>query len=372
MLLASALVGAVIDWRVTAMQSREIARTEARVATLRRAVAVATTRVAGQQAAERAAEDRWDVVAAQMAIDERYGPAPAKIWRARIKGLQDAMARTPGMQVPELAHLQLKDWVEAAVRAAETSPADMGRVLAALRYLARLRVAEKIQDALARYVATPGNTWPTDMRELIPLLPGNVTAEMLASYRLTNAAQEGAVPHQAIEGTFGAISIRLTPGGWSANAKLRPDTSDDAYALFGGLGTDRLHGLLEAQQQQVLGSAQRLMPMLEGLFSEKQFEEIGPQVRAAVQQYIAANAGRAPRSMADIRALLPASSTIADALRPVLAQLEYAMEHGGEAPADPRRLKRYVEALDDARVLRRLRLTPEPDGGVTMNFDFGS
>jgi hypothetical protein len=368
-LLFGAAAGAAVDWRASATLARETVAAHTRVAALRKTVDAAAASASAQQAAERVAEEKWDLIAAEMSVEQRYGPAPAKVWRRRIRALQEAMAKSDEPEIPELALLQLKDWIDAAVRADGASPEQLKKVLAALRATSRVRVAEKIHDALKQFLEHSGGVLPTDVQQLVPLLPSTLTAQMLAPYHLTKTGRPEKTDEHVIDGTFGIWTLSITPTGWASNAQANGDSATDAISVLSGLGGRGRNEEFSLWQGQMLRAIQQVGPMLEHMMPEPSMAALGPQVRAAVQQYMTAHGGQPPRTMADLQSLVPGITGLAEALRPVLANFEYAAEHEGSLATDPDRLTRYRAGLDDTQLLRRLRLTAKEDGHVDMDFD---
>jgi hypothetical protein len=366
---AAAAVAGGADWRMSRTLSREIVAAGHHVDALRRADAEAAAAASEQQLAERAAEEKWDVAAAEMAVEQRYGPPPAKVWRSRIRALQEAMSRSETGPVPELALLQLKDWIDAAVRADGASPEQLRKVFAAIRHTAQIRVAEKIQEALKGFLATSGGVLPTDLRQLMPFLPAAVAPAMLEPYRLTKTGPVENSDEAVIEGKFGVVALSISPNGWSSNAKSGTEAMAEGQVVLSALGRSDQREEFVAWQAQMVAALEHVGPLMEQMVPESEMKTIGEQAKTAIREYMASHDGRPPRSVADLESTLPAAKRLAEAFRPIIANLDYAFEHEGQAPTAPGQLKRYSEALDDTQLLQRMRLTLKDGDHFDLDFD---
>ncbi len=105
-------------------------------------------------------------------------------WLRRIHRLATFIAANLSRQIPELAHLEVKDWLEATISDSLATEADFRTAAAKLRFLAKSRVAPKISSALAAYRERSGDALPAYPLQLLDDLHSPVAAEILSRYRM--------------------------------------------------------------------------------------------------------------------------------------------------------------------------------------------
>lgn len=352
---------AVVDVR------RQIGQSQHRTAELQTRTKSAEADVAERRIALRRAEEKLDAVEAELAVESRFGPPPAKVWRERIQRLQNRLAKSGGA-IPELALLQLKDWIDAAVRAEGGDDAELERVFGALRQTARIRVVQRVQEALRKYVDHNGGALPEHVTDLMPYLEPPITAEMLAGYSLRRAGKVEKRDEKVVDVTFGRQSVAISLDAWTFETKA---ALPDADELLSGLGAFTEHkGLsVETFKQTFQKALEAVGPLMAQAIPEGEHAQFGAKLKAAVRQYGTAH-GAPPATMADLADTLPDAVALAEHIRPVLAELEYAIDHQGVRATSPAALKRYLEAVDVREVLRKMKLTVVGDS-VNLDFGFG-
>jgi hypothetical protein len=322
-------------------------------------------RAASESAAESLASLR--ATAATRAAEE----AQQKAWWDRIKPLQQRLNETPSEKIPELKLLGLKDWIDAVFSADTGTEAEIKKVFAGLRNRARLRFAGQLREALDRFTEQSGGELPTHLHALLSYLAPPADEEMLAGYVIKRSGKilgrnEELIVSRPLDQESG-IAITLD----EHKLRTHPDDITTAGAAIGELSSELTKDRRDLADFADLGNLAAGLPSLGPVF-EAAFAPLdkafGERLKAAVRQFSAANHGKTPSDLSQLRPYFPESDQVAARVRPVIAHLEYLMDHGGTPPAAPAQLQRYLaRPVDPAHTLRALKLTVEGEH-VTMEF----
>lgn len=347
---------------------QRIAMEEHRVSTLRSALASTETQAAAQQQAVRAAQDKLDMIEAEIAVELKYGPPPANVWAERVSRLKARLAQSPDGKIPELALLQPKDWIDAAVRAEGADEKKIKAVLAAVCRTARARLGEKLHDALVKFVAQSHDQLPTDPRQLLPYADAAVTEPMLAGYAFARTGDVGAKDEKVLQRKLGNDVYSVSLDGSSYNSNTTTNNVDDAGELLSGLAEDPAMRGVGQFAETLRRAATAIQPIMDTAFSGTDMEVFSQKLKESVKQYQANNNGGYPATFADLSSYLGEDATVAHLFRSFFANLNYAIEHDGNLPSDTAHLQRYLDAWTDQRVLSRLVIKADKSG-FTMSFN---
>jgi RNA polymerase sigma factor (sigma-70 family) len=161
---------------------------------------------------------------------------------AKAEQLKKRLAETPESQIPELAVLTEKDWLDvvAYVEAFENDD-DYRRALSSLRGQAKLRAALQIQDAVRKFAAVNGDMIPTEVSQVAPYLEKPLDEAILQRFQIVAAgklselseqkdliAETGPIVDQEFETTITTRQKGSTMRSFSAV----DDTIEDAAARF--------------------------------------------------------------------------------------------------------------------------------------------
>ncbi|HVS54435.1 MAG TPA: hypothetical protein VHD62_18910 [Opitutaceae bacterium] len=318
--------------------------------------------------AQHAAEEKRDGLQVVATARETRN-AQAIAWRDRVKAFQQRVAEIPDATIPEFKLLGMKDWVEAVLYEDATTDRQIQKVLTSLQTRARARFAALLPDALSRFTAQSGGELPRDVQELLPYLAPPADAEMLAPYSLRRSGKIGERNEDLLVSTLpndrGTVAVTL--GGYRFTA--HPDDAAAAQTLddlSNAIGEESLGQQADLGINNLADRVNSIGPVMEVALPPMD-EAFGDRLKAAVKQFSAANGGRPPADVSQLRGYLPDYDQLAAGMRTVAAQLEYAVDHGKVAEGDDQ-LRRYLEhQTDPTRALRQLKLTVDGEH-VSMEF----
>lgn len=170
-------------------------------------------------------------------------------WLDRVAKLHELAAQQPERTIPEFSLLTDKDWFNAARNATFVD-------LLALRTTARMRLGPLLREALVRFADDHDGQLPDDVLQLEPYLKPPVDRSILSRYEM--------VQHGNL--------VDVPPADWLLDEKSSFDEAGDTrlYVTRARLGTT-------------------------------DFSEVRPpDLRAALQAYLAANAGNFPTASAQL------------------------------------------------------------------------
>lgn len=347
-----------------AAEQRQASRLEAQTRTMRDQLAAndATQKTLGEKLA--------DLRITAAAKENRN--TQAILWRNRIKALQESQAAAPDENIPELKLLGMKDWIDAVLYTETATEEQRQKVLARLRNRARVRFAKMLPEALSHFTEQSGGALPGDVLDLLPYLAPPADAGMLAHYALKRAGPIGARDEELLTlqlpDNGGVISISPSGYGFKAHpddAEIAAGAGDD---MIDSLGMDSLGAEDELGMKQWAASLEALGPAMQEAFAPLD-DAFGDRLKAAVNQFTAAHDSQPPTDVSQLRGLLPDLDQLAARLRLIKAQFDYIVDHGQPAD-DPAKIQRYLQRpIDDAHILRVLKLTVEGEH-VSMDFSF--
>lgn len=368
--VAAALASSVAVWNARNVRQQLLAE-KYRLTQLEAELRTAREKRDETVEAQNAAEEKLEALESDAEIPDAQA-ALVKDWRERILRLQQRLNESPAESIPELKLLGMKDWIDAVLAVETATDAQIKKVLRSLRYRARHRFVEKLHDAFSRFIETSGGELPHDVQDLLPLLAPPADAAMLARYAMRRSGKTGARDEELIglksPDEDGAISITLAGFGFHGHP------GEPATTVSPDERADNLDHLSLAMDEpfpaeELAGIMTPLGPIMETALAPLD-EAFGARLKAAVENFTAANQGKPPADLLELRVVFPESDRLAAMIHPVLARFEYALDHGGKQPTDPSQMRRYLERpVDVARVLRNLKLGKEGDK-VTMEFLF--
>lgn len=115
------------------------------------------------------------------------GLAAAARWEERLGRLKARLAQDPSAQIPELALLKDKDWLDAAKSDLNTE-ADYRQALADLRSSAEAKFMRLLQGSLQKYMAANGQQFPTDLSQIQNYFDPPIDPAMLERYTIKPAS----------------------------------------------------------------------------------------------------------------------------------------------------------------------------------------
>jgi hypothetical protein len=103
----------------------------------------------------------------------------------RVEKLKENLARHPESQIPELALLEQKDWLNAVswVKSLETEE-EVRDALNSLRFQGKLKAGVDLQQAMKRYAAANDDAVPKDVSDLQPYLDKPFDGAILERYKI--------------------------------------------------------------------------------------------------------------------------------------------------------------------------------------------
>jgi len=111
----------------------------------------------------------------------------AKALVAKVNKLKQRLEETPSAKIPELQFVTEKDWLNAARGNLETD-ADYRRALSTLRNTGEKEVAVMLKKALAKYMQSNNQQFPTDLGQLQPYFDSPVEDAILQRWQIASAA----------------------------------------------------------------------------------------------------------------------------------------------------------------------------------------
>jgi len=183
---------------------------------------------------------------------------------AKAEQLKRRLAETPESQIPELAVLTEKDWLDvvAYVDAFETDD-DFRRALSSLRGQAKLRAALQIQDAVRKFAAANDDMIPTQVSQVAPYLEKPLDDAILQRFQIVAAGKLSDLPEQK-----------------------------DLITETGPVVDQEFETTISTRQK---GSTMR------------SFSAVDDTIEAAAARFAEANSGMLPRTVSDLAGLLPAN-----------------------------------------------------------------
>jgi hypothetical protein len=110
----------------------------------------------------------------------------------RVQRLKKQMATIPGVRIPEVGLLTVKDWVRIVGDNNLETDADYQKAFRDVRNTAQNDFASIVQPALNKYVTTNNGAYPTDLSQLQPFFSTPIDPAMLARW---SVASSWAVPN---------------------------------------------------------------------------------------------------------------------------------------------------------------------------------
>ncbi len=94
----------------------------------------------------------------------------AKAWLGRVKLLKQRFEQWPGKKTPELELLAEQDWLEEVAHRELDSDVACREAMSRLRYVAKSRLAQAVNDALEQFAKSNNDQLPTELSQLTPYL----------------------------------------------------------------------------------------------------------------------------------------------------------------------------------------------------------
>ncbi|MEO5957682.1 MAG: hypothetical protein ABIR80_01040 [Opitutaceae bacterium] len=367
---AAGVLGIAAETRLVIRERERLAAAHTRLARLEAQVQTARAQRDETLATQRAAAEQLAALQ-KSAAEQEARSAPAKAWWSRIGKLQQRLEEMPAEKIPELKLLGMKDWIEAVLYAETASDDQIRKVFAGLRTRARTRFASLLPEALRRFTDASGGELPANVLDLLPFLAPPADAGMLQHYLLKRTGKIGARNETLLAAdapdSGATVEIGLDSYKWNASTNDTANIGDTLKGLSSGL-TDHNFDEFATEMVRYGAALETLQPAIETAFASFD-EEFGVRLKTAVKQFTAANQGVPPANFAQLRSSLPELSRVAELARPVLAQFDYMLDHGGKPPDDSAKLRYYLEhPVDAERLLRLFKLTVDEDH-VTMTFE---
>lgn len=374
--LTALLLGGIIAHRQIAEQREQIATQRTEVAQRSAEVQRNRLRLAATKT-EVDAEER--ATAARRAELAAFESSPAKLWADRIQVLKDLLPELPAQRIPELALLEVLDWIEIARDSELDTPAAIRAALATLRAKARQKIAPLLQEALRRFTDDSGGELPADVHQLARFLSAPATVKMLERYHLARSGRLGANDeHVIIEQSDSDMILSVSLSSWNmtngskllaAPGETEMDAMERAATAMGSaLGAEGA----EMMQQFTRGLrelVEKLGPQLEAALGGS-FED---EMKRAMAGFRAARPGTTSTNLGEILPYLPNADKLVAAFRPVFAQIDFMHHHQGRPPADAAQLRPYLDKPFNAReAFRTMKVELSQDGEHgSINFSLG-
>lgn len=303
-----------------AYTGHQISRQEVRLDAIRRRLAQAQrealegqTRQSELERELMAAREELAARAEQdVATSARLGTDAVEIkkWITRVQHLRQLFAQRPDQHIPELKLLNDLDWLAIARRIPGfENERDRRESFAVVRDLAKTKFAGQLTLALTKFVAANDGALPTDLSQLLPHFTPPIDPAMLQRYEVRQsgkAADKSRRGHAIVE-------------------RAAVDADYDSRIHFDSSGN--------------FGSA-----------SPWRSAEMGDDVAAARQRFVAAHSGRPPKDAADILPYIQSSIT-----RGLMeATANYQKANAGHLSNDPADLLPYARDASSRAEIERL------------------
>ena len=179
----------------------------------------------------------------------------------RAEMLKQRLAQTPEFQIPELALIEEKDWLDAAAYVEDLqTDEDFRRALNSLRARGKQKAGSQLQAAMRKFAEANNDAIATDLAQLQPFLEKPLDPAILGRYQIVHSGKLGeAGRDQDIISETGAP---VDPEYETRFSFRRNGSTSTSYSL------------------------------------------IGQEIEAAAERYAAANGGRLPRTVSHISGML--------------------------------------------------------------------
>jgi RNA polymerase sigma factor (sigma-70 family) len=180
----------------------------------------------------------------------------------RAEELKKRLSQMPETQIPELALISEKDWIDAAATV-DSMQTDMEarKALNSLRSAAKQKFGNNLQGALRKFAEANGDALPTDLSQLQPYLDPAIDSTLLDRYQLARSGKysegEGPIVKEVappVDPEYDSIYNFFRDGTSSRSVNTTSDAILDATTRFaaannGQLPRDpsQLAGLLPAE-----------------------------------------------------------------------------------------------------------------------------
>lgn len=306
------------------------------------------------------------------------GNAAPRTTEDRVALLRQLLAELPAQWIPEIKLLTAEHWRATALAHPLDSTADIRLALADLRALGRERLASQWMEALRRYTLVSGGTLPTELSQLVPYLDATADAELLSRYEFIRDGDpaEGLIREKPTSDMI--LSIGRERWRMKSNAEHPAafgETDADAFErTWRALGT----AMDEESRKKMaaLPSPRAFKEALDGAIATMAStfggeEAVGARVKEAYAKHLIAHPEAPAEHLGQLLPHLRDAEQFIAAARPFFAQIEFLRENPGQPPADPERLRPYLERpFDAATAFREAKLKWEGER-LHLSFSYG-
>lgn len=296
----------------------------------------------------------------------------------RVALLRQLLAELPAQWIPEIKLLTAEHWRATALAHPLDSTADIRLALADLRALGRERLASQWMEALRRYTIVSGGALPAELSQLVPYLDATADAELLSRYEFIRDGDpaEGLIREKATSDMILSIG----------RERWRMKTNPEHPAAFGETDADALERTWRAlgttmdeesrKQMATLPSPRAFKEAVDGAIANmaSTFGDeaaVGARVKEAYAKHLIAHPEAPAEHLGQLLPHLRDAEQFIAAARPFFAQMEFLRENPGQPPADPERLRPYLERpFDAATAFREAKLTWDGER-LHLSFSYG-
>lgn len=303
-----------------------------------------------------------------------------KLWGRRIALLKRLFGEMPAQAIPELRLLDAKDWISIVRERELDSPEDIRAAFAAARAMSLKRMGRILIEAIQAFAAQNDGAIPREVAMLAAHLSPPADLEMLQRYRIIRSGKlaDGEDPI-IVELDPRDLILKVTPAGWQLGSnsdwkslQAEPKSvwlARASRAINSAMQSEGIPEDVVVIPTRLVFGVQAMMTEIEPSMERILDQGIGEELKQAAKRY-QAERGTLPTTMADLAHYVSRLDQIAPLARPLLARLDYMLDHEGHPPTDPAQLRRYLDRpFDQMNILRAMRLVIEDDS-LTLSFSF--
>lgn len=372
------LAGAGVEYGVLAPRRAELAKLVAESARLDVVARRQREDMAGIQHELRDLEQNAE--SARIAAAAKEAASVMKLWGGRITLLKRLFREMPSQAIPELRLLDPKDWIPIVRERELDSPEDIRAAFATARAVSLKKMGRILLEAIQAFAAKNNGEIPQEVTMLAPYLSPLADLEMLQRYKIVRSGKlaDGEAPILA-EMEPRDLILQVTPAGWhlGSNSDWKSH-QDEPKSVWLSRAVEAIKSAMQSEgppgqpillPTNLLFGIQAMMSEIEPSLEKILNQDIGEELKQAAKRY-QAERGTPPATMADLASYISKLDQIAPLARPLLARLEYMLDHEGQPPTDVAQLQRYLDRpFDQMTTLRAMSLVTKGDS-LSLSYSF--
>jgi RNA polymerase sigma factor (sigma-70 family) len=198
MLFTAAIAGGVFQAREISRQNTEIEELRQRAESFDRDLRLSR---AQREAGEKALTEMSDALkserlkTASFASPDPQAESALDAWLQKVVSLKKHLKENPRYQIPELALLEDKDWLDATKDIQLEDEWDYRSALSRLRSIAKQKILWELSGAIPRYVKASNGARPQDPSELDRYMEKSVDPAIWKRYKIVGSNESNETPH---------------------------------------------------------------------------------------------------------------------------------------------------------------------------------